>query len=217
MKFIELAFRLGVVFAIFGFIWGIFQIALTILRGIRPKTLFEQYALKFLQYIFLVDVTFLFCLQKGDYLLNYELTITGLVLLMYFVGKLQNNQSKMQWFQISAMQMPALKPLFNFTAEIAIISTALILFVTFIFFPEFAQNPISNWFYESILSIEKTPIFGIFFKIIGFFVLVNLLSKMLNGITFLLSGKPFISVKKEINIETGTKRKDDFDDFEEVN
>lgn len=219
MKFLELAYRLGVVFAIFGFIWGIFQIGLALLRGVRPKTLFEQYALKFLQYLFLVDVTFLFCLENstGDDSIYQEIILAGFILLMYFVGKLQNNQSRQQWFQISTMQMPDLKPMFNFTAEISLISISIALFVLFIFKPEWAQNPISQWFYTSITGIEKTFFFGFIFKVIGVFMLLSLLMKMLNGISFLFSGAPLMAVRKGFNPENENRKKDDFDDFEEIN
>lgn len=219
MKFLELAYRLGVVFAIFGFIWGIFQIGLALLRGIRPKTLIEQYILKFLQYLFLVDVTFLFCVNRGaeNQALYQEIILAGFILLMYFVGKLQNSQSRIQWLQISAVQMPALKPLFNFTAEIVVISVAIALFVFLIFFPQYAQNPVSEWFYDSILGIEETFFFGFIFKIIGVFMLLSLIVKMINGISFLISGAPLMTVQKQFNVHNENKKKDDFDDFEEVN
>lgn len=50
---------------------------------------------------------------------------------------------------------------------------------------------------------------------IGFFFLVSLLTKMLNALVVILTGKPFIQtrsrfVKKDQN-------SDDFDDFEEIN
>lgn len=214
MKFIELAFRLGVVFAIFGFIWGIFQIILGLFRGNRQKTVMEEYSLKFVQYFFLVDVTFLFCVKKGgDELLLYELVFTGLILVLYFVGKLQNKQQRLTFFRISGTRLPNFKPVFNLSAEIAAIIFAVLLFAFFVFMPVYANNPVSNWFYQSILDIENTFFFGFIFKVIGFFVLVGILMKLINGLTFLLSGRPIAPAR---GFDPDKQNKDDFDDYEEI-
>ncbi len=215
MKFIELAFRLGVVFAIFAFIWGIFQIILGIIRGGRRKTVIEEYSLKFVQYFFLVDVTFLFCLKKGgDQLLLNELVFSGFILVLYFVGKLHNKQQRITFFKISGARMPDLKPVFHQGAEVAAIIFAVLLFAFFIFMPAYANNPLSNWFYQSILDIEDTFFFGFIFKVIGFFVLIGILMKLINGISFLLSGRPIASAR---GFEQQDKdKKDDFDDYEEI-
>lgn len=61
MELLNFIFRLGVLFAIYGFLWGIFEIGITLLRSGRPKTVFEEYFIKSVKYLFLVDVTFLFC------------------------------------------------------------------------------------------------------------------------------------------------------------
>ncbi len=113
------------------------------------------------------------------------------------------------------MKLPQFSTIFNLKAEIASIVFAVAVFVFFIFYPVFAQNPISSWFYSSILDIESTPVFGFIFKVIGFFVLLGILMKILNGFTFLLSGRPIASVETEFR--SGKSNKDDFDDFEEVN
>lgn len=217
MKFIELAFRLGVVFAIFGFIWGIFQILLGILRGARQKTVIEEYSLKFVQYFFLVDVTFLFCIKKvgSDQILFNELVFSGFILLLYFVGKLQNKQQRLSFFQISGTRIPNFKPVYNFSAEVGAIVFAIALFTFFIFMPVYANNPVSNWFYQSILDIEDTFFFGFIFKIIGFFVLLGIIMKLVNGIAFLISGKPIASMRGRF--DSDKSKKDDFDDFEEIN
>jgi hypothetical protein len=214
VKFLEIAFRLGVLFAIFGFIWGFFQLFLNLLRGLRPKSMFEEYSLKFVQYFFLVDVTFLFCINKQDdsQLLLNELILSAFILLLYFVGKLQNKQQRNTILKLSGNRISNLMPLFHLQAEIAAIIFGIAVFIFFSFFPSFASNPISNWFYTSVLDIESTPIFGFIFKVIGFFVLLGILLKILNGITFLISGRPIASVKSEFH----STKSDDFDDFEEI-
>ncbi len=221
VKFIDLAFHLGVVFAIFGFLWGILNLILTMLRGGRTKSVLEEYALKMVQYFFLVNVTFLFCVQKedGTTLLPNELILAGLILILYFTGKLQNRQSRSALFQMAGNNLPQMGAQFNLRAEIIVITLSILFFTAFVFFPVYAQNPISYWFYESILNIEDTPVFGFIFKIIGFFVLMGILFKLVNGFSYMLSGAPLISVNRQFQSGDRNKKdkdEDKFDDFEEV-
>jgi hypothetical protein len=217
VKFIDLAFRLGVVFAIFGFIWGTLSLLLTLLRGGITKTVLEEYLLKSVQYFFLVNVTFLFCVQKEDssILMPNELILAGLILIIYFTGKLQNRQNRSAIFKMAGNPMPAISTMFNVKAEIVVITFSILVFTAFVFLPEYAQNPISIWFYNSILDIESTPIFGFMFKVIGFFVLLSILFKLLNGFSYLLSGAPLIKVNRQF--QSQNKNDDNkFDDFEEI-
>ncbi len=217
MKFIDLAFRLGVVFAIFGFIWGTLSLLLTLARGGRTKTVLEEYLLKSVQYFFLVNVTFLFCVQKEDssILMPNELILAGLILIIYFTGKLQNRQNRSAIFKMAGNPMPAISTMFNVKAEIIVITFSILFFTAFVFFPDYAQNPISLWFYNSILDIESTPIFGFMFKVIGFFVLTSILFKLLNGFSYLLSGAPLVKVNRQF--QSRNKNDDNkFDDFEEI-
>lgn len=222
MEFLNLAFSLGVVFAIFGFLWGILSMILTLIRGARVKSVFEEYALKMVQYFFLVDVTFLFCIEKEDenVLLLNKLILAALILIIYFTGKLQNRQSKSNFFQVSGSALPQLKPVFNLKAEIAVITVSILIFTAFIFYPAYAQNAVSNWFYESISEIEKTPVFGFIFKVIGFFVLMSIIFKLLNGFSYMFSGAPLISVNRQFQQDGDSDRKNEddekFDDFEEM-
>lgn len=219
MKFLEFAFRLGVIFAIFGFIWGVFQLVLSFLRGASPKTIIEEYILKFVKYFFLVDVTFLFCIKKesDSVIMLDQLILTALVLVLYFIGKLQNQQNRINLLQFAGTKFPSSKTLFSLPAEIGAIVFSVAVFIAFIFYPMKANNPISNWFYKSILDIEDTFFFGTIFKIIGFFVLLGILLKLVNGFFFLLSGNPLMSVQSQFSKDgKSTDDKDRFDDFEEM-
>lgn len=215
MELLQLIFKLGVVFAIFSFIWGFFELIAKFMTNGRSKTIVEIYVIKALKYLFLVDVTFLFSLNKTQEIIDLNNLIpTILVVLVYFIGKLQNKQNNAVIFQLMQQQNPTQKR-FDLKAEIAVIIIALSLFGVFIFYPEISKNPLSLWFYDSIVSIEHTAIIGFIFKVIGFFFLVSLLTKMLNALVVILTGKPLIQtrsrfVKKDQN-------SDDFDDFEEIN
>lgn len=209
-------FRLGVVFAIFGFLWGMIDIGLRMLTGNRPRTLVETYFIKAIKYLFLADVTFLFCLGDLDthMIVVYRVVLAGIVLLTYFIGKLQNSQNRVAIFQMMGRMTPqGQNPTFNMKAEIGVICGALALFAVLWFFPWLATNGVSRWFHGSILSIENAVFFGFIFKIIGFFFILSMIFKMMGGLTFLLNGgkKP----KPSNGIDKGTGN-DDFDDFEEV-
>lgn len=213
MNLLDFIFRLGVVFAIYGFIWGIFEIGLRLLSAGRKRSLGEVYIIKAVKYIFLADVTFLFCFSGSNsslYVVN-QVILSGIILLTYFIGKLQQNQNRSIIFNFAGAGVPNMQPIFNLRAEMFVIALALMVFITFWFFPAYAVNPISQWFHDSILNIEDTPIFGFIFKVIGFFFLLSLIFKMLNAFTFLLSGG-------KVGARQPRKKDDDnhFDDFEEL-
>lgn len=217
MEIMNQIFRLGVVFAIFGFIWGIFEIGLTMLSGGRTRTVSEVYFLKAFKYLFLVDVTFLFCLDDAQNLIStFNIVIAGLVLLTYFVGKLQNQQNKIAMFQMMGAGMTPKQTTFNLRVEIVVIVLAICVFSLFIFYPDVAKNPISIWFHKSIINIEDTPIIGFIFKVIGFFFLVSMIFKMLNGFNYLISGKPFVQASSSFQAFSKNKKDDEFDDYEEM-
>lgn len=219
MKFFDFAFKLGVEFAVFSFIWGIIKIVISFLRpNGSEKTTIEEYSLKLVQYFFLADVTFLFCLEENNIQILYsELLIAGSILLMYFVGKLQKKQQRLVMFQGFAGPLKGLLPKFDLKAEIGVITFAMLTFVFLAFKPIYASNPISNWFYKNISDIEKTPFFGWIFNVIGFFVLLGILNKLVNGVFYLLSGKPLIQTSTSFNSnQDSSKKENNFDDYEEL-
>jgi hypothetical protein len=207
---------MGVLFAIYGFIWGIFEFILVIASMNKQKTLTEEYVIKGIKYVFLADVTFLFCLDlKEGEISYYQLALAALVLTMYFVGKLQSSQQQAKMFGMMGNGLPMAFKNFNLNAEIGVIALSVFCFIGFIFFKDLSINPISDWFHDSIISIEKTPVIGFIFKVIGFFFLISMLFKMMNGIMYLLSGAPF--VQASAGFQANKKKEGDFDDYEEIN
>ena len=214
MELLNLIFRLGVLFSIYGFLWFFIDLGLKILVAGRTRSLSEVYLIKSVQYLFLVNVTFLFCLDNAQNEVSvFNLLPTILVLVMYFTGKLQKNQRKKELFGSIGGGM--VENTFNLKAEVVLISTSIILFVLLLYFPQYASNSVANWFHESIIDIEKTVI-GFFFKLIGFFFLVSMLIKMLNAIVYIISGKPFIDIQSSFRKGSNKENNDRFDDFEEV-
>ena len=194
--------------------FSVIDLGLKILVAGRTRSLSEVYLIKSVQYLFLVNVTLLFCLDNAQNEVSvFNLLPTILVLVMYFIGKLQKNQRKKELFGSIGGGM--VENTFNLKAEVVLISTSIILFVLLLYFPQYASNSVANWFHESIIDIEKTVI-GFFFKLIGFFFLVSMLIKMLNAIVYIISGKPFIDIQSSFRKGSNKENNDRFDDFEEV-
>lgn len=217
MEILNFIFRLGVVFAIFSFLWFLVHLGISILTGGRRKSIPEAYVIKFIRYFFLVDVTVLFCYGFNEGTLDLNKTIiAGLVLLTYFIGKLQNAQFRSSAFSIrgnGGMQfMNQLKPVFNFKAEAIVIALSVVTFTLLVLFPSYASNPISMWFYESIINIEDTPVFGFIFKIIGFFFVTSIIVKVLNSVLVLIWGG-----SNDNNRKPPSNEDQEFDDYEEIN
>ena len=216
MDLLNLIFRLGVLFAIYGFLWFFIELGLSFLRAGRKKTIGENYLIKSVKYLFLVNVTFLFCLDlnKND-VSFYNVMPSAIVLVTYFIGKLQQQQQRLQLFGQLNAQIPQTND-FNLKTEIILIVASLALFIGFLFFPQYASNNIANWFKSSILDIESTVIIGFVFKVIGFFFLLGMIMKMINAINYIISGKPVVDIKT--NFQSNSKKDEDkFDDFEEIN
>lgn len=218
MELFEFIFRLGIVFAIFGFIWGLIEIGIRLLTIGRQRQVAEVYILKAVKYFFLVDVTFLVCAQQSfkGFDATSQLIFGTIILLMYFVGKLQNSQRKQVMFQMVANNTPLTQKVFNMRAEIGVISFAMISFVLFWFFPIYAENPLSLWFREAITNISDTPIFGFIFKVIGFFFLINIIMKMTRAFFLIISGEAFKKQNNAGNNDNKSDNRTDFDSYEEI-
>jgi hypothetical protein len=210
VEFIALIFRLGVVIAIFSFIWGLIKMGLAIARAGLPLTYPITIVMKVIQYLLLAEVTILFCEsdQGGDY--GHTLT-AGLILLMYFIGKVQNMQFKFAIIQIQGARFKSQTPP-NMKVEFGVIALAMCFFAYLIYHPEIAANNLSVWFHDSIKSIEITPIFGFIFQIVGFFFSLTILMRMVNAISRILSGKSFGH-----SADNQSNNDQSFDDFEEIN
>lgn len=219
VEILNFIFRIGVLLAIYNFLWWLINLGLSALRGGRRKMLPEAYLIKLVRYFFLVDVTFLFCLDNGLGGIDFDrVLIAGLVLLIYFIGKLQSNQMRRSLLSVRG-NMPGMEemikrmtPVFNVRYEIGVILIAVATFTLFIFYPSWASNPISNWFLESILDIEDTPVFGFIFKVIGFFFMASIIVKVTQGILSLF-------IRGDVKNDSDQTDDDDdhFDDFTEIN
>jgi hypothetical protein len=205
MEILELTFQLGVFFAIYGFIWFFVDLGFMLLNGGKPRNLVETYFFKGIQYVFLVNVIFLFSIDMnsgGIALANLYPII--FILALYFIGKFQKSQNNV--LMLSRMGLATSTSKFNSKYEIIIIILSLLVFIGFIFRPDIANNVVAFWFKESILDIESTAIIGFIFKVIGFFFLMSILFKTVNSFQYISE-----------SLFTKNQRKDsDFDDYEEI-
>ncbi|MGB1646088.1 MAG: hypothetical protein ACPG9I_02215 [Crocinitomicaceae bacterium] len=205
MEILELTFQLGVFFAIYGFIWFFVDLGFMLLNGGKPRSLVETYFFKGIQYVFLVNVIFLFSIDMnsgGIALANLYPII--FILALYFIGKFQKSQNNV--LMLSRMGLATSTSKFNSKYEIIIIILSLLVFIGFIFRPDIANNVVAFWFKESILDIESTAIIGFIFKVIGFFFLMSILFKTVNSFQYISE-----------SLFTKNQRKDsDFDDYEEI-
>ena len=220
MEVIHLIFKIGVLLAIYGFIWFFINLLISLATGGRKKTVGEVYFSKGVKSIFLVNVLFLYGLDDGQNEIDlFNMIVSGLVLLLYFIGQMQKNEQQAEMMEKYSNLLRGIgaNSRFNKKAEIIVLSLSILFYASLFFLPDFAKNPIALWFYETVTGIEKTPLIGFIFKVIGFFFLLSILIKIFNGINYLLSGKTLLNVKTGYYAGRKKDKDDDsFDDFEEV-
>ena len=208
MEIIYFIFRLGVVLAIFSFIWGLINLGLGILRGGIPLSYPAKLSLKAIQYFLIVNVVVLFSFQDSDINVSNAI-ITGGIISMYFLGKVQRMKMRFAIIQIQGknFNQPE-KP--KMGLEFGVIAFAMFFYVFLLFNFGYASNNVANWFYKSIVDIENTVFFGFIFKIIGFFFTVTIIIRMINSINILLTGG------NRQNENPDREDNNRFDDYEEV-
>ena len=216
MELITLLFRLGVLFAIYGFIWFFIDALIRLITAGSQRNKIEYYLIKSTKYLFLVNVLVLFCLNKTKTEITFiNIAPTLSIFCVYLIGRLQNDERK-SMIQLSFFgkerNNSGAKSNFNRRNEIMLIIGALIAFVVLAFNADYAKNNIAEWFYRSIIDIEQTAIIGYIFKFIGVLFLISMIFKMIGAISYILNGGPIIDVKSRIK----NKKDDEFDDYEEV-
>lgn len=210
MDILTLIFRIGVILGIFTFLWGLIRLALVMLFPGFGRDILSAYFLRGVQYLFIVQTTLLFCFADDTQLaLGMDsIFITGLILLFYFVSKFQRRSTnRLQLIGLMGSGKNILAPLYKKKAELIVLILGILFFITFLIYSDFLFNPLTIWFKNTIIGIEQAPIFGFLFKIVGFFFVVNVLSKTIQALLLILQPK------KETMEE---RNENDFDDYEEI-
>ena len=213
MDSIYFIFNLGVIFTIFWFIWWLISIGFTLIRGFRTPSKIETYVLRMLKYYFQVEIVFLFCSNKSAFSVSNYI-IAGLVMLTYFINRLNIGKVRNQFFSVKTINQNQIfnqiKPVYDFKLEVSLIVLSTMLFVLLFFYPSIANNVISLWIFDTIIELQKAPIFGFIFNLIGFFFVAGLFVKFIQSFSAILDG----SIFRNTNIHHSEK--DKFDDYEEL-
>ena len=117
MEILTLTFQLGVFFAIYGFLWFFVDMGFMLLNAGKSRSIGETYFFKGIQYIFLVNVIFLFSIDinSGDVAIASLYPII-FILTLYFIGKFQKNQKNVM--MLSRMGIGSSSSKFNPKYEI---------------------------------------------------------------------------------------------------
>lgn len=220
MDLFSTIFHVGVILAVYNFLWWLIMLIIRLLRGGRARNLFEVYFVRAIRYVFLCDVVFLFSIYLNDgQVVANDVLLSGLILLFYFISRLQNKRDRSSLFTINAgganlpgMEdiMKSFRPLFDIRLEVLVIVISFGMYVAFLFHPNMAYNNIANWFLENIQGIIDAPVFGLIFKMIGFFFLLSVVFKMVNSVLAILSGR---AVQRNFPQD---RNDDHFDDYTEL-
>jgi hypothetical protein len=215
MQILEFIFHFGVIIAVFTFLWWFLGLLLSLIFapfGLTPGKIY--YAQKTLKYFFLVTVAFRFALddrfglQGSQEIKGY--IISALILLAYLIGKTEAKNNRVKFYaNFGNMRQMPVTP-FDRNKELLLIGFAIAVYAYFVFFPDGSHNVITNWLVDSIVSISDTPVFGWIFKIIGFFFLIMVIMRFVNGFFALLG------LSSRQNNTPSQRNNDDFDDYEEV-
>ncbi len=222
MEVLKFIFVLGIIFSIFGFIWGLIMIALRMLRPPENKSgQSEVYILRIIKYFLLVSVT-------ANYILTYQsgddetsgvghVVIGAIVLALYLLGKLQNRTMISQLAK-NAMFGRFYTPPLDIKVERFLLLGSVIYFVSCLLLPWMVDNVVIIWFTESIVSIYEATIIGWVFKIIAFFFLISIIFRAANVIGSLLNGDSIMSAPNSggtFNFHQGSNPFDQFRDKQE--
>jgi hypothetical protein len=184
MILVTLLFKLGVRFAIFNFIWFFIETIFKMLTGMRSPQLAGLYTQKALKYIFLVGITFAYCLDyapnEPSYVYDWQKLATGgLILMLYLLGKFQKQQEQFQMF--SRFQIPVPSRPYSLRLEITLLFIAALVFIILFFNPSLSENLLVNWFEKNIRSLEKAFLLGFIFQVLGFFFVVGVFMRLLQA------------------------------------
>lgn len=203
MKILHFLFLLGVCFAIFEFLWGLFKILFNFLTGSIQSPI-KTNSVRIIKYILFTAVTiqFVLLININSTLISTQglsITLGALLILFYLIGKYQNRAAMTQVRGIANQFMKGFMPTLDSKLEIGLILGSVSFFVLGSLFPTFTDNGITSWFTSAILNIYGTPFFGFIFKLIGGIVMVSTLMRAAKIAGKLLSGSSFADATKREN------------------
>jgi len=191
-------FDLGIVFSIFGFIWGILQFVAKQLLGSSSKSSeVTTYILRITKYFLLVSVTahsMMYFKIDGNFTLSelnvFYMVLGSVVMGLYLLGKLQKRSMMAQLGNNPMFERLITKV--DPKVERYLLAGSLLYFVFCLWNPVMVMNPVVLWFREAILSLQGAFLIGWIFYIAAFIFLINIIMRFVHLIQNLLAGKsPF--------------------------
>jgi hypothetical protein len=189
VEILSYIFFLGIIYIVFSIIW--FFIALLPKYALGNKENIIQntilnYTIKAAQFYFLAALTAIKALEAikenvGTNQGPLYIIIGGIVLYLYLAGKIE--RSKMMSQLRSNLGNTNSSNISKY--EPHLIGLTLILYaISFNYLP-LIENPINQWFLESINDFYNTVIIGWIIGLIGFFFLISMIFKGINATGFL--------------------------------
>lgn len=191
-----------------------------------------DYIIRIAKYVMLVAVTanFVYTTHLQTELIEstaWRIGISSAVLGLYLIGKLQN-RARFSGFNVVVGRMrQTLTSGFDIKVERFLILGSVVFYIFCIIYPGLVQNGLINWFTNTIMEMYEVFFFGFIFKVIAFFMTMNILFRAYSIIVKLLSGQALFesSTSKPqtpfndsyINQDSGVYGdKDGFTDYEDV-
>jgi hypothetical protein len=206
-------FQLCLVIVTFGFLWGIIKFIYTLFKRTSARSIAESYSLILISYILLIDVLIIIWSKVPMEYKTASLVLSGSFLVVYFLSQLQGRRFSNFGIQMSFNGVNPLKQNYHFPSEIIIFLGTFTFFIFLSYNAQYASNPISSWFYTSILGIDNAPIIGWIFKLIGAFMLIFMIGGLPNLFRSLLIKTPVQKSDSDFHQKNDS---DHFDSFEEL-
>ena len=200
MSIINFIIHLGIIFVIFGFIWGIFKYIISSITGSTQKNSKSEYIAQVIKTVFLVGVTANFVNSTSEHYISspiFRIIISSFILGLYLLDKMQNRNKYAQFSNLGNGILKSLSTTFEPKQEQTLLVGSIGLFVGCLLIPSLVDFGIIRWFNSAIEGMNNAFLIGFIFKVIAFFSVVTLVLRGANIIGKLISGESLKSSFKK--------------------
>jgi hypothetical protein len=175
MEIFKFIFYLGIIYTIFGLLWGLVTFLYRAVRGNQTgveKTLLQAAGYYFLASLTAMNVFKPFNVTERDSSSYAFMVLGGIVLYFYLVSKLHKKRNVLSTIN-GRFSAPDEKT--NNTVQWILIVMTLLLYGTTLLYPQIADMQIHSWFYAKIVAIYDTVILNFIFGVVGAVFLIQVL------------------------------------------
>ena len=172
MSIINFIIHLGIIFVIFGFIWGVLNYIISMFTNGSQKNNQSTYIAQIIKNVFLVAVTANFISSTSEHYISstgFRIVISSFILGLYLLDKMQSRNKYAQFSNLGNGFLKGLATSFEPKQERFLLVGSIGLFVVCLFFPAVVNNGVINSFNSTIEGLNSMFLFGFIFKIIAFF------------------------------------------------